>query len=96
MKKEWKKKLKRMGAVLLLAALLVQTVGSHAYAADAGKAIKEEANVTESPDEAGEEKAQESETFPDRMEVEKDEDEESREKPGLKVPEKGEDIKEPG
>ena len=51
MKKDWKKKLKRMGAVLLLAVLLVQTVGSHAYAADAGKAIKEEANVTESPDE---------------------------------------------
>lgn len=41
MKKDWKKKLKRMGAVLLLAVLLVQTIGSHAYAADAGEAIKE-------------------------------------------------------
>ncbi len=40
MKKEWKKKLKRMGAVLLLATLLVQTAGSHAYAADAGEALK--------------------------------------------------------
>lgn len=41
MKKDWKKKLKCMGAVLLLAVLLVQTIGSHAYAADAGEAIKE-------------------------------------------------------
>ena len=41
MKKDWKKKLKQMGALLLLAVLLVQTVGSHAYAADAGEAIKE-------------------------------------------------------
>jgi len=41
MKKDWKKKLKRMGAVFLLAALLVQMVDSHIYMADAGDAFKE-------------------------------------------------------
>ncbi len=41
MKKDWKKKLKRMGAVLLLAVLLVQMVDSHIYMADAGDAFKE-------------------------------------------------------
>jgi len=41
MKKDWKKKLKRMGAVFLLAALLVQMVDSHIYMADAGDAFNE-------------------------------------------------------
>ena len=41
MKKDWKKKLKRMGAVLLLAVLLVQMVDSHIYMADAGDTFKE-------------------------------------------------------
>ncbi len=73
MKKEWKKKLKRMGAVLLLAALLVQTAGSHAYAANVGEATKEEAVVTETPNEAGETKVQESETLPEQTEIQEDE-----------------------
>lgn len=41
MKKDWKKKLKWMGAVFLLATLLVQAIGSHIYTADAGDAFKE-------------------------------------------------------
>ena len=54
MKKDWKKKLKRMGAVLLLAVLLVQTIGSHAYAAETRDAVTENPASMEVQKPAGE------------------------------------------